>query len=223
MYYLVNKSISKAGVVPQAENYPSSKFKYQEFLDWQYSDSGENPEFGPIVLERKANLTDLIGCVVFSLSRCMVVSGKSLDFFSSQSLAENVVFEVSLSKNDRIFSGYSLLKFTEFGTNHIDINKTHFYLRNSRTKETKTADFSIAQIESILNQEPKPYKHPWVLVSDKIILNSNCNLDLFPLSFLVFPFVVSEKFKKEMEKSDLDIFEFTPLDGKNGNPLVIKI
>ncbi len=221
-YYKASFSIKKTGIIPQISDFLESDINHSQLKNWEYDDSKFDPNFKTIELNNRAKYTDAIIPITFTSHKCHILSKEGIDFWLDHNIPDYIVCNVSVKKKSTEARHYYILKLLSDGAEYIDVNSTKFSIWNDLTKKSRAHSLDSEMLYKVLSREVYPFKYPEVFIVDHLVIKADVNYDAIPTSIFSTGLVVSEKVKTNMEKSSLNFFDFTPLDGQNGRPLVSK-
>ncbi len=191
-------------------------------VNWEFSTNRDFPAFEFFELDRKSNFTNIISVASFSNNRCTLVSEVLKDLLSELSLPDHIFYPVSVGKKNKEARIYYVFKIIPNGVEFIDYNASVFHIKNDETGLIESHDFHTDALKSIINWKTYPIKYPLVLRASKLVLLNNFEFDVFPVGKLGHGLIFSEKGKLYLEDNSIDVFDFSPLNGKNGRPLFVK-
>jgi len=157
-------------------------------------------------VKKGAKLTDYIG-IFGPYGRCRMISQRLYDIIIQFNIADHDFFKTTLLKNDEVINGFGILRWREqFADKFADYNKTSYGVKAIGKPPDEVLDVKSFKELMSLRNTPRGTR---TVTPIKLILQSNFDLDIFPL-FLGTSWYASEQLKKRIEYEGLTGMLFEP-------------
>ncbi len=219
-FFRLENACEQVGVYPQTKSFDSD-------YDIQAPDSAYHlksntipaftPNFETVLLYKKAKLTDLIS---FFFGEPLLLHQKVKTILERHTLPRHRFYGTTLVQNQKIISDYHCFLMESKAINWLDVKQSTFSYRESNPllKEQKTYKIAPATLDELSEAVKKALLEDLTLVREKIVLDKAVlDFDLFNLSFLLGPYLLSKRLKENLESNAVSGIEFRVID------LVIKI
>lgn len=173
------------------------------------------PILSNVVLFANAKQTDLIdtlGDVGFNFG--YLISDKLKQILEQYNCYGFQFFKTSIFQKETQFDNYWQTKMYDFPYQYINFSKTNVSIRNSLTGKIVEKLIEINNLNDF-HQKISSLEYPLSISISDISFTDNMDLDFFNIRFFTnggFKGMVSERLKKELEKSEITGIEFRPIE-----------